>query len=67
MTGANLFGGLLFGCIGLGAFIYGKRQSSWKAMAIGVVLMAYPYFVPSTTAMYACGLVLTVALFVFRD
>ncbi|MGD0651332.1 MAG: hypothetical protein ABSA97_09370 [Verrucomicrobiia bacterium] len=67
MTAANLLGGVIFSSIGFGAFLYGKRQSSWKAMAIGVVLMAYPYFVPSTTAMYACGLVLTVALFVFRD
>lgn len=67
MTAANLFGGLLFGCIGFGAFVYGKRQSSWKAMAIGVALMAYPYFVPSTAAMYMCGAALTVALFVFRD
>jgi len=67
MTTANLFGNLLFSCIGLGAFLYGKKQTSWKAMAIGVALMAYPYFVPSTAAMYLCGAALTVALFVFRD
>jgi hypothetical protein len=67
MTAANLFGGLLFGCIGLGAFIYGKRQASWKAMATGVALMAYPYFIPNTIAMYGIGLALTVALFAFRD
>ena len=36
-------------------------------MTIGVVLMAYPYFISDTVIMYACGLVLTVALFVFRD
>jgi hypothetical protein len=40
MTGANLFGAVLFSNIGLGAFLYGKRQSSWKAMTIGVALMA---------------------------
>ena len=67
MTGANLLGGLIFSSIGFGAFLYGKRQSSWKPMVIGVALMAYPYFVPSTAVMYVCGVALTVALFVFRD
>jgi predicted phage tail protein len=67
MTGANLFGNLLFSSIGLGAFLYGKKQAHWKAMVIGVALIAYPYFVPSTAAMYMCGAALTVALFVFRD
>ena len=67
MTAANLLGGVIFSSIGFGAFLYGKKQTSWKAMTIGVVLMAYPYFISDTVIMYACGLVLTVALFVFRD
>jgi hypothetical protein len=67
MTAANLLAGVLFSSIGCGAFIYGKRQGAWKAMAIGVALMAYPYFVSSTLVMYVCGAALTVALFVFRD
>lgn len=67
MTAANIFAQIIFGSIGFGAFIYGKKQSSFKALGIGVALMAYPYFVPNTIAVYAIGILLTTALIVFRD
>ena len=43
-----LLGSILFGAIGLGAFIYGKRVILYKPMVIGGILMTYPYFVPQT-------------------
>ena len=64
---AALFGSLLFGAVGLGVFMYGKRMALWKPMTIGVVLMAYPYFVSQTWLIYAIGCALCVALYVFRD
>ncbi len=63
----NIFGGLLFGTVGLVALGYGKRRSSIRTMGIGVALMAYPYFISNTAGMYLVGIVLTAALFVFRD
>ena len=63
---AALVGSLLFGAIGLGAFMYGKRMVLWKPMVVGVVLMAYPYFVPQTWLIYAIGCVLCLGLYVFR-
>jgi hypothetical protein len=63
-TAANLFGQILFGAIGLAAFIYGKKQSSFKAMLLGVAIMAYPYFVAKTWLLYTIGGVLTVLLFI---
>ena len=63
----NLIAGVIFGAIGFAAFIYGKRQSSFKAMMIAMALMAYPYFVSNPVAVYAIGIALTVALFLFRD
>ena len=48
---AILLGSILFGAIGLGAFIYGKRMVLYKPMVIGIALMAYPYFVPQTWLM----------------
>jgi len=63
-TAANLFGQILFGAIGLAAFIYGKKQSSFRAMLLGVAIMAYPYFVPETWLLYTIGGVLTVLLFI---
>ena len=64
---AALFGSLLFGAIGLGAFMYGKKMVLYKPMVIGFVLMAYPYFVPETWPMYAIGCALCLGLFVFRE
>jgi hypothetical protein len=64
---AALFGSLLFGAIGLGAFMYGRKLVLWKPMVLGVVLMAYPYFVPQTWLIYTIGCVLCSGLFLFRD
>ena len=64
---AALFGSLLFGAVGLGAFIYGKKMVLYKPMVIGFVLMAYPYFVPEVWLMYAIGCGLCLALYLFRD
>ena len=66
-TTANLLGQILFGAIGLGAFIYGKKQRAFKATLLGIALMAYPYFVPETWMLYAIGTSLTLCLFLFRD
>ena len=64
---ANIIGGLIFGSIGFIAFVYGKKQSSFKIMMLGALLMAYPYFIQNTIAVYAVGAALTAALFFLRD
>jgi hypothetical protein len=64
LTTGNLFGQILFGAIGLAAFIYGKKQSSFKAMLLGLAISAYPYFVSETWLLYTIGIVLTALLFV---
>lgn len=67
MTAASLIAGILFGSIGFVAFVYGKKQSSLKAIVIGVLLMVYPYFIPNVIALYAIGAVLTACLFIFPE
>ena len=64
---ANLIGSMIFSCIGFAAFMYGKKQSSFKAIGIGIVLMVFPYFISNTIAMYGVGALLIVALFAFPD
>jgi len=64
---AALFGSLLFGTIGLGVFMYGKKMVLYKPMIIGIALMAYPYFVPQTWLIYTIGCALCLGLYVFRD
>jgi hypothetical protein len=67
INAVNLIGNLLFSSIGFVAFIYGKKQSLWKIMFIGLGLMIFPYFIAETVAMYAAGVVGTALLFLLRD
>ena len=39
MGGANILASVIFGSIGLAAFIYGKKQSNLKALVIGVLAL----------------------------
>jgi hypothetical protein len=66
-SGANLLGGLIFGSIGFVAFIYGKRMHVWKPMLLGLILMAYPYFIEDELTLFIIGILGTGALFLFRD
>ena len=62
-----LFASILFGIIGLAAFMYGKNSMSWKPMVIGVALMVFPYFIAQTWVLYTVGCGLCGALVLFRD
>lgn len=64
---ADLFASLLFGVIGLAAFVYGKKSALFVPMILGFVLMVYPYFVSQTWLIYAIGCALTVGIVVFRN
>ncbi len=64
---ANLFAAILFGSAGFAAFIYGKKSANWKPMTLGVILMAYPYFIEEIWLLYVVGAVLTAGIFVWRD
>jgi hypothetical protein len=54
---AQLLWGLLFSSIGLGYFLYGKKQRSPVPLVCGIALMAYPYFVANPYWLVAIGVV----------
>lgn len=58
METAKLIWGLVFSSIGIGYFIYGRRQSNLVARYCGIALILYPYLVTSTFAMVAIGVAL---------
>jgi hypothetical protein len=58
--------GLLFGSIGLGYFVYGKRQQRGIPLACGLGLMVFPYFVGNTILLVAIGLALAVIPYFVR-
>ena len=62
-----LLAGLIFGVIGTAAFMYGKKQARFSAMAIGAALVVYPYFVSALWLLWGIGLALCAALYYFRD
>jgi uncharacterized membrane protein len=55
MDTSNLILGLVFSSIGIGYFIYGRKQSNMVAKYCGIALMLYPYLVTNTLAMIAVG------------
>jgi len=46
-----LFASLIWGSIGVGYCIYGKRQQSWLPLVAGVLMIAVSYFVGSALLM----------------
>lgn len=63
---AALVWGMLFGAIGLGYFIYGKRQSAVLPLTCGIGLMVFPYFVTGTLWMLLVGGALMAAPWYWR-
>jgi hypothetical protein len=58
---------LVFGSIGLGFFIYGRKQRAPVPLVCGVVLMVFPYFVSNVLLLVAIGAVLIAIPYFFRD
>jgi hypothetical protein len=51
-----LFWGVLFGSIGLGFFLYGRKQRAVVPLACGLALMVFPYFISSTVLLVVMGI-----------
>jgi len=61
MNQTTLLWGLLFGSIGLGFFIYGRKQQSVVLLVCGLLLMVFPYFVSNSILLVVIGVVLVAA------
>ena len=59
-----LLASLIWGSIGVGYFIYGKRQGAWVVMAGGVLMIAASYFASSAFVMSLICAALIVAVYV---
>jgi hypothetical protein len=66
MGGSELLWGLLFGSIGFGYALYGRRQRHLVALLAGLALIGLPYVVESTWPMLAVGSLLLALPFVLR-
>lgn len=57
--GTTLMCSMLFGSIGLGYFIYGKKQQRIIPLLAGIVLCIYPYFMSNVYALVGVGIFVT--------
>jgi hypothetical protein len=63
---SSLLWGLLFGSIGLGFFVYGRRRKSAVPLVCGLALMIFPYFVSNNILLVVLGIMLIAIPFVIR-
>lgn len=63
----ELFLMLLFSAIGMGYFIYGKKQGKAIPLLAGIGLMGYTYFLSNRIAVILVGLALTALPILFRN
>ncbi|ENU27645.1 hypothetical protein F992_01270 [Acinetobacter modestus] len=66
MNATQLFLGVIFGSIGLGYFMYGKKQKMTVPLVCGLVLMIYPYFIESTALLSVIGVVISILPYFLR-
>ncbi len=66
MNATQLFLGVIFGSIGLGYFMYGKKQKMTVPLVCGLVLMIYPYFTESTTLLSVIGVIISILPYFLR-
>ncbi|MDM1246400.1 amino acid transport protein [Acinetobacter sichuanensis] len=50
--------GVVFSSIGLGYFIFGKKQKNMVVLVSGIILMLYPYFIENIFFMLIIGVAL---------
>ena len=66
MNTTILFLGLIFSSIGLGYFLYGKKQKMTIPLTVGLVLMIFPYFIESNALLSGIGLLLSIIPYFLR-
>lgn len=61
-----LIWGMLFGAIGLGFFVYGKRQKAVVPLFTGIALFVFPYFFTNVYWLVLTGTVLVAVPYFVR-
>lgn len=66
MNTTTLFGGVLFGSVGFGYFLYGRKQRAVVPLVCGIALMVFPYFISNAVLLIAIGVALASVPYFFR-
>lgn len=66
MNTTQLLLGVLFGSIGFGYFLYGKKQKVIIPLICGLLLMIFPYFIDQTVLLICIGSALSILPYFIR-
>ncbi len=66
MDTSTLLLGIIFGSVGLGFFVYGKKQAAFIPLFSGIGLMAIPYFISNMYILILSGIVLAALPFILK-
>lgn len=66
MSTAQLFLGIIFGSVGLGYVVYGRKQRAVVPLLSGIVLMVLPYFTANVIALVLVGAGLCALPFIYK-
>ena len=66
MDSSNLITSLIWSSVGIGCFVYGKKQKSFVPWLGGVALILITYFVDDAVVMSLIGAVILVAMYFGR-
>lgn len=66
MNTTLIFTGLIFGSIGMGYIVYGRKQANMIALLAGVGLCIFPYFISSVWMLITFGTGLVLLPFMIR-
>lgn len=66
MDAVLIFTGLIFGSIGMGYIVYGRKQANMIGLLAGVGLCIFPYFISSVWISITLGAGLVLLPFMIR-
>ncbi|TJY59994.1 hypothetical protein E4T66_12490 [Sinimarinibacterium sp. CAU 1509] len=67
MSVASMLWSVLFGSIGFGYFLYGKKQAAMVPLVCGLLLMVFPFGVSNPYWMVAVGATLMAIPYFYRS
>lgn len=63
---SQLIWGVIFGAIGLGYFVYGRKQRAVVPLVVGISLFIFPYFISNVYMLVIVGSILVAVPYFIR-
>ncbi len=67
MSASLLLWGVLFGAVGLGFFVYGRKEQAIVPLVCGIALMVLPYFISNAILLVIVGVAVAAVPYFVRE